>query len=142
MKDVQFSFENFFLKKFVLFLKVGILPVKTLFPRMKFCCFFSNFGRPPCSARIFIKLWREMNISKFGFGNVTRILPSENYFIQKCSVKMPFYPSNCQEVLLFFSPLFDFLFLFCLFIKSRRSLLHLPPWARNKTPGSISTRAA
>jgi len=33
----------------------------------------------------------------------------------------------------------------CLFVcchKTRKTLLRLPPWARSKTPGSISTRAA
>ena len=38
---------KFFLKYFFCCLKVGILPVKTPFPRMKFCYFFPNFGRPP-----------------------------------------------------------------------------------------------
>ena len=33
--DLQFLFENLFLKKFVCCLKVGILPVKTPFPKMK-----------------------------------------------------------------------------------------------------------
>jgi len=35
--------------------------------------------------------------------------------------------------------------LFCFFVcwyKTRKSLLRLPPWARSKTLGSISTRAA
>ena len=46
-KDVQFLFENLFLKKIFCCLKVGILPVKTPFSEMKSHYFFPYFGRTP-----------------------------------------------------------------------------------------------
>ena len=52
-KDVQFLFQNLLIKNFFCGLQVGILPVKTPFPKMKFRYFFPNFGRPP---RIPVKL--------------------------------------------------------------------------------------
>jgi len=90
---VQFVFENFVQE---IFLLPGsrILHIKTLFQKMEFRYFFPNFGRPPSNARILVKLYSEMNFSKFWIKNVTRNLPSENYFIKNHFLKIPFYPSN------------------------------------------------
>ena len=61
---------------------------------MEFRYFFPNFGRPPSNARILVKLYSEMNFSKFWIKNATRNLPSENYFLKNHFLKIPFYPSN------------------------------------------------
>jgi len=46
---------------------------------------------PVLVTSITMKIKNEMNLSKFWIRSVTRILPSENYFIKKCS---------CQNALL------------------------------------------
>ena len=94
-RQSRLKMRNLYLKnccrKKICCLKVDILPVKTPFPRLKFHQFFTNFGRPPSGARIPIKLWSEINISKFWIKNVTSILP-ENYFINKCCFQKAFLP--------------------------------------------------
>jgi len=57
------------------------------------------FGGPHSSPGIHNKIEREMIISKFWIRNVTRILPTENYFIPKCFTKQSFHLSKCREVL-------------------------------------------
>jgi len=52
-----------------------------------FASFVPIFGRPPSSACISIKAGNEMIISKFWIRKVTRIFPSEHYFMRKCSSK-------------------------------------------------------
>jgi len=46
-----------------------------------------------------------MNISTFWIRNVTRILPSENYFIQKCSVKNALLPVKLTWSFAIFFPI-------------------------------------
>ena len=66
-------------------------PSKRPFRQNTFASFVPIFGRPPSGACISMKIENEMNLSKFWIKNVTRILPSENFFIRKFS---------CQNTLL------------------------------------------
>jgi len=58
------------------------------------------------------------------------------FFGLRDQVVNPFVPTIRS-----FSLAFSLFFSFVCCYKTRQSLLRLPPWARNKAPGSISTRA-
>ena len=110
-KMCNFHLKMFSWRMFFVCLKIGILPLKTPFPRMKFCYFSPNFGRPPSGARISINFKVEWTSPHFslemwqGFCH-PKIIPYKNV-----PSKRPFYTSNFREVLLFFPLLFFFLVL-------------------------------
>jgi len=67
-----------------------------------FASFVPIFGRPPSSARIPTKIDSEMIISKFWIKKLTRIFPSENDSMKKCSSKNALLPVKLPCVLLCF----------------------------------------
>jgi len=63
-----------------------------------FASFVPIFGRPPYSARIPIKIEKEMNLSKFWIRNVTRILPIRKLFHKNFPPKRPFQLSTAMNL--------------------------------------------
>ena len=99
----NFHVEFFSRGTFYCWLKVGILPVKTPSPRMKFCYFFPNFGRPPSSARIYINFTVKWTSPNFGSEIWQGFCHPKIISYKNVPSKIPFSRSKCHKVLIFFS---------------------------------------